>query len=523
VIKKLAKVRKRGYVAPGLVESLTAFFAVPKGDDDVRSVHDGSIGGLNLTIWVPQFFLPTIMTHLRAVNENTHVADVDIGKVFLNFILHEDLRALAGVDLSHCFPDEKDEGDFWEAWQRAAMGLRSSPHQCAQAMGTAEEVIRGDPSDPENVFRWDPVELNLPGNLDCDPSRPWVAKCCVEDGRIAADLFVFVDDLRPTGPSREDAWKAARRAASTLHCLGIQDAPRKRWDSSQNPGAWSGSVVKTGAEGTFVLTSQEKWDKARALVKEITAMLEQNPNALNRKRLEQTRGFLQHVTQTCTTLTSHLIGLHMTTDSWRSGRDSEGWRVPLLSWRALDRPDEDWGGADEDTPEEAPAVVKAVPRLLHDVDAPLHLMESEKPPLKRVRAKAAAKACYGFGDASGCGFGGATIQIGDETIYECGQWTAAEVTESRSSNWRDLNNLVETLERIVKTHNLGISEIFIFTDNSTAEAAFWKGTSKSRLLFDLALRLKVLEIHRTTTIITILLARPNTVGISHDGAPPNWY
>ncbi|KAL7557428.1 hypothetical protein ACA910_015263 [Epithemia clementina (nom. ined.)] len=37
------------------------------------------------------------------------------------------------------------------------------------------------------------------------------------------------------------------------------------------------------------------------------------------------------------------------------------------------------------------------------------------------------------------------------------------------------------------------TEIFMFTDNSTSESAFNKGTSKSKLLFDLALRLRKLE------------------------------
>jgi hypothetical protein len=130
--------------------------------------------------------------------------------------------------------------------------------------------------------------------------------------------------------------------------------------------------------------------------------------------------------------------------------------------------------------------------LQHDIAALLKLLEPEKPPLKRVRAKATAKVYYGFGDASGCGFG-ATIQIGEEIIYEYGQWSS-EVTETKSSNWRELNNLVEALERIVKEYALEGSEIFIFTDNTTAEAAFWKGTSKSKTLFELVLRLKVLEL-----------------------------
>jgi hypothetical protein len=144
VIKKLEKVRDQGYISPGMVASLTAFFAVEKGEDDIRLVYDGSVSGLNLSIWVPCFFLPTIRTHLQAVDEDTYMADVDIGEMFLNFILHRELRSLAGVDLTHYFPTEGKEPKCWEAWERAAMGLRSSPYQAVQAMGVAEEVIRGD-------------------------------------------------------------------------------------------------------------------------------------------------------------------------------------------------------------------------------------------------------------------------------------------------------------------------------------------------------------------------------------------
>jgi hypothetical protein len=183
----------------------------------------------------------------------------------------------------------------------------------------------------------------------------------------------------------------------------------------------------------------------------------------------------------------------MTIDSWRRGRDEEGWRLPLTAWQSVDKSGDDWMGVEEVTPkEEAPVLVAAVPRLKHDVEALLKLLEPEKPPLKRVRAKATAKVYYGFGDASGCGFG-ATIQIGNEIVYEYGQWSS-EVTETKSSNWRELNNLVEALERIVKEYDLSGSEIFIFTDNTTAEAAFWKGTSKSKTLFELVLRLKILEL-----------------------------
>jgi hypothetical protein len=50
------------------------------------------------------------------------------------------------------------------------------------------------------------------------------------------------------------------------------------------------------------------------------------------------------------------------------------------------------------------------------------------------------------------------------------------------------------LERMVRTRNLEGSELFIFKDNSTAEAAFWKETSKLKTLFELVLRLEKLEL-----------------------------
>lgn len=83
------------------------------------------------------------------VDEDTYMADADSGEMFLNFILHRELQSLVGVDLTHYFDSKDKDGratKIWETWQRAAMGLRSSPYQAVQAMGVAEEVIRGDES-----------------------------------------------------------------------------------------------------------------------------------------------------------------------------------------------------------------------------------------------------------------------------------------------------------------------------------------------------------------------------------------
>ena len=45
--EKISKVRERGYIQPGKVNSLTGFFAIPKGDDDIRIVYDATACGLN--------------------------------------------------------------------------------------------------------------------------------------------------------------------------------------------------------------------------------------------------------------------------------------------------------------------------------------------------------------------------------------------------------------------------------------------------------------------------------------------
>jgi hypothetical protein len=133
------------------VVSLTAFFHVPKGEDDLRLVYDGSVSGLKDAMWMPRFVLPTLNTHLRSVEAETFLADIDVGEMFLNFILHESVCVYAGVDLTSHFP-LAGRGTLWEMWQRAAMGLKSSPYHACQAMGFVESRSFGGAEEIRNMF-----------------------------------------------------------------------------------------------------------------------------------------------------------------------------------------------------------------------------------------------------------------------------------------------------------------------------------------------------------------------------------
>jgi hypothetical protein len=162
VKSKLDKFQKRGYVVPGQVESLTSFFAVPKGEDDIRMVFDGTDSGLNDSIWVPRFPLPTMVTLLRAVEPGCYMSNFNVGEIFLNFVLHESMQALCGIDQTKYFGDG---GVLWERWARAVMGLKSSPYQALHAVLVAKDDVLGDRRDSKKRLSVGQGRVESPGFL----------------------------------------------------------------------------------------------------------------------------------------------------------------------------------------------------------------------------------------------------------------------------------------------------------------------------------------------------------------------
>jgi hypothetical protein len=177
-------------------------------------------------------------------------------------------------------------------------------------------------------MRWDKIRLNLPGSPEYDPSLPMVMKWNDLAARIAGDIVVFVDDLRLTGFSIENAWAVARHILSRLQYLGIQDAPRKLRPPSQNPGTWAGAIVKIYPEKISISVSQSKWDRGRAMVVELLdCFIKEERPWLSHKDLERKRVFFGHLAMCYASLVPFMKGFHLTTDSWRTKKPTSGWKM----------------------------------------------------------------------------------------------------------------------------------------------------------------------------------------------------
>ena len=101
VTEKVSKVRRRRYIAVGLVLSLTHMFYVAKGLDDIQMVYSGTSCRLNDALWSLHFGLPTVQHTLQSLLPGYFQCDMDAGEMFLNFHLHADLQLYAGVDVTH--------------------------------------------------------------------------------------------------------------------------------------------------------------------------------------------------------------------------------------------------------------------------------------------------------------------------------------------------------------------------------------------------------------------------------------
>eukprot|EP00978_Attheya_sp_CCMP212_P042877 scaffold269462_cov51-Attheya_sp.AAC.1 len=202
----------------------------------------------------------------RGLDVDFWCADNDFSDNFLNYLISKELRAYCGIDVDLLLQDEEGYIPSSYTWARCAMGLKPSPYFACQQNTRAKRHMLGEPEDDSNVFRWDMVIVNLPGNVVYDPSMPLIYKVR-KDGTIAADIVCYVDDNRVTAGSEEDAWRLSSRVAKSASWLGLQDAARKRRPPSQRPGPWAGCVAYVGKDYVKKSVTQKRWEKTKAGVR----------------------------------------------------------------------------------------------------------------------------------------------------------------------------------------------------------------------------------------------------------------
>jgi hypothetical protein len=100
--------------------------------------------------------------------------------------------------------------------------------------------------------------------------------------------------------------------------LSIQDAARKADKCSQQPRAWAGAVVHVvQGKGICILTSDEKWQKMKSILRKWSDKLDSREKMLDHKELLSDRGILVYVMRAYPPLIPYLKGFHLTAEMWR--------------------------------------------------------------------------------------------------------------------------------------------------------------------------------------------------------------
>jgi hypothetical protein len=251
------------------------------------------------------------------------MGDNDMGEMFLNFILHESVQALCGVDLTCYFPD----GVPFCLVGTVDLMCNGSEIVAISSLSRDDVVVGIDIWGSEwcdkGILVW-PSGIKS-AQESCQPSVSALVYKSREDGVIVDDVHCYVDDVRVTGPSEQECWQASQWVSFVLALLGIQDAMRKRLLGDLEAGAWRGNAVhSTSGDVVNVLTTQEKWDTLKACVDWIWVHHE-DADGMDHALLESKRGFLVHMGQMYPDLNPYFKGIHATLESWQKGRDKSGW------------------------------------------------------------------------------------------------------------------------------------------------------------------------------------------------------
>ena len=132
VKEKIQRVIDNGYIKLQDIEevkSLMYYFYVPKGEDDIRMVYNGSKSVLNKSLFAPWFNFPSSETMARWVLVGLWLGDNDFEDCWLNHELHPSLQKYCGIDISVLLLEMKRHNTqmLIRFWIKNVMGLFFSP------------------------------------------------------------------------------------------------------------------------------------------------------------------------------------------------------------------------------------------------------------------------------------------------------------------------------------------------------------------------------------------------------------
>ena len=255
---------------------------------------------------------------------------------------------------------------------------------------------------------------------------------------MAAFFGTYIDDIRTGAANERNCRETTRRIALWANYFGQQqDAARKRRQPARRPGAWTGAMCFSNDDGLFVTCTKKKWgSKGKAIVQKwLDELGSGKAELLEHKSLERDVGFLVHLSRTFPGMAPYLKGFYNIMNSWRMGRNEDSWKYSMGEWKSYLGMEESMRSADVDLERkeavrknqgDQPKMVSPVPRLLKDS-------------MRTAR--------FGFGDASGAGFG-SSWSVKGSIKYRNGTW--GPDMEVSSSNLRELKNLVDTLKLMAK-------------------------------------------------------------------------
>jgi hypothetical protein len=274
------------------------------------------------------------------------------------------------------------------------------------------------------------------------------------------------------------------------------------------------------------LVSQAKWDKVKSFLEEVWNAFESDVE-IQRERFLSGTGFLLHVAQTYEFMQPYLKGFHLATEAWRVNRGADGWKELVQSVDDWDLDEltermQKWhlglaaADVDDSEDEKAPIWISKIPLLRSDVGTLRQFFAGPNQVQVIFRPiQGAAYVAYGAGDASGEGFGAHIHPLGLPPLLRHGFWCTEELEQS--SNWRELRNLVDAVRVEAESGRLAGQELWLTTDNTTAAAAYHRGTAGTPKLHQLAMELRMLTLVGNFVLNIFHVAGTRMIEIGVDG------